>query len=70
MNDLSGRIRFAKHKYILLAFLIVILMALPALILWSPNITGSDSAIYMETARNMRRRQRLRKFNLPFQHGY
>lgn len=44
---------FAKHKYILLAFLIVILMRVPALIMWSPNITGSDSAIYMETARNI-----------------
>jgi hypothetical protein len=44
---------FAKYKYILLAFLIVILMRVPALIMWSPNITGSDSAIYMETARNV-----------------
>lgn len=50
---IPGRIMFAKHKYILLAFLIVILMRVPALIMWSPNITGSDSAIYMETARNI-----------------
>jgi hypothetical protein len=34
-------------------FLAIILVRIPALILWNPYITGSDSAIYMETAKNV-----------------
>lgn len=44
---------FARHKHIILLILFLILYRIPALILWSPNITGSDSSIYMETARNI-----------------
>lgn len=42
-----------KHKYIILLFLAIILVRIPALILWNPYITGSDAAIYMETAKNV-----------------
>ena len=44
---------FQKHKYIILLILFLILLRVPALLMWSPNITGSDAAIYMESARNV-----------------
>jgi len=43
----------SKHKYAILLILCLILMRIPALMMWGPNITGSDSSMYMETARNV-----------------
>lgn len=43
----------SEHKYIILVILLMMLIRIPALLLWSPTITGSDSAMYMETARNL-----------------
>ena len=47
------RYLLSTRLYIILAFLIIILMRIPALLMWSPSITGSDSSMYMETARNV-----------------
>lgn len=43
----------SKHKYAILLIFFLILMRIPALMMWGPNITGSDSSMYMETARNV-----------------
>lgn len=42
-----------NHRPIIFLFLFIILVRLPILILWNPYVTGSDSAIYMETAKNL-----------------
>jgi hypothetical protein len=42
-----------NHKPIIFLFFFIILARLPILILWNPYVTGSDAAIYMETAKNL-----------------
>lgn len=44
---------WGKHKDFLLILLVLILLRIPAILVWSPYTTGSDAAIYMETAMNL-----------------
>ncbi len=42
-----------RHRDFLIIFLVLILLRIPGLLVWNQYITGSDAAIYMETAMNL-----------------